>query len=225
MIKLDKISKVYRSGPLEVVALRDISLEIRKKEFVSITGPSGAGKSTLLHILGCLDRPTSGKYIFEGRAVEKLSDDELAELRSRKIGFVFQFFGLFPHLSVLRNLELPMAFAGLGESKDRTKTAEKMLYEIGLPEKARFTPMEISGGQQQKVAIARGLINQPNVLFADEPTGNLDSVSSEKIISLLKNLNRQGVTIVLVTHEEKIARQANRIISVYDGKIVKDEKI
>jgi putative ABC transport system ATP-binding protein len=223
IIKLDNLSKVYRSGALEVAALRDINFEIKENEFVSIVGPSGAGKSTLLHILGCLDRPTSGNYFFEGKAVEKLSDDELAEIRSRKIGFVFQFFGLFPRVSVLRNLELPMTFAGIGSPQSRMRSAMDALNEIGLPDKARFTPMEISGGQQQKVAIARALINKPHILLADEPTGNLDSVSSKKIIALLKDLNQRGVTIVLVTHDEKIAQQAKRTIEVYDGKIARDE--
>jgi putative ABC transport system ATP-binding protein len=223
MIKLENIIKIYQAGPLKVEALRGVGLEIKKGEFVSIVGPSGAGKSTLLHILGCLDRPTSGKYIFGDQAVEKLSDDELAVIRSRKIGFVFQSFGLFPHVTVLRNLELPMAFGGIGTPKSRMRSAMEMLYEIGLPDKARFTPMEISGGQQQKVAIARALINKPDVLFADEPTGNLDSESSKKILAHLRDLNQRGVTIVLVTHDEHIAQQAKRIISVSDGKIIDDK--
>jgi len=223
MIKLKNIIKNYQAGPLKVEALRGVDLEIQKGEFVSIIGPSGAGKSTLLHILGCLDRPTSGQYIFGDRAVEHLSDDDLAVLRSRKIGFVFQSFGLFPHITVLRNLELPMAFANIGTPATRKKAAMEMLGEIGLPDKARFTPMEISGGQQQKVAIARALINKPDVVFADEPTGNLDSASSKKVLDLIRELNQRGVTIVLVTHDEHIAEQAKRIVSVYDGKIVDDK--
>lgn len=225
MIKLENISKIYRSGALEVVALRDFNLEISKGEFVSIVGPSGSGKSTLLNILGCLDRPTSGKYYFEGMTVENLSPDELAEIRSRKIGFIFQFFNLFPHVSVLRNIELPMIFAGIGKPKYRMRMAMKMLYEVGLPEKARFSPMEISGGQQQKVAIARALINKPSLLLADEPTGSIDSKSSEKIISFLKELNRRGATIILVTHDEEIAKEAKRIVAIYDGKKVRDERL
>jgi putative ABC transport system ATP-binding protein len=223
MIKLQNLSKIYVSGPLEVVALRDFNLEINKGEFVSIVGPSGSGKSTLLNILGCLDHPTSGGYFFEGMAVEKLSQDELAEIRSLKIGFVFQFFNLFPHMSVLRNLELPMIFAGIGTPKYRMRSAMKMLYEVGLPEKARFSPTELSGGQQQKIGIARALINRPSLLLADEPTGSIDSQSAERVLSILRELNHRGVTIILVTHNEEIARQAKRIVSIYDGKKIKDE--
>ena len=223
MIKLENITKIYRSGSLEVDALRGINFEIKRGEFVSIIGPSGSGKSTLLHILGCLDRPTSGKYFLEGMSVEKLADDELAEIRGRKIGFVFQFFNLFPHFSVLRNLELPMIFSGIGSPKSRMRLAMKMLYEVGLPEKARFSPTELSGGQQQKIALARALINKPSILLADEPTGNLDSKSSEKMISLLKELHQRGATIILVTHDEKIAAVTKRTLSLYDGKIAKDE--
>jgi putative ABC transport system ATP-binding protein len=208
---------------LEVEALRGISFEVKDGEFVSIVGPSGSGKSTLLHILGCLDRPTSGKYFLENMAVEQLSDEELAQIRGRKIGFVFQFFNLFPHVSVLRNLELPMIFAGIGSPKYRMRLAMKMLYEVGLPEKARFSPTELSGGQQQKIAVARALINRPSILLADEPTGNLDSKSSDKVISLLRELSERGATIILVTHDEKIAGVAKRKMSLYDGQIVKDE--
>ncbi|MEE8638668.1 MAG: ABC transporter ATP-binding protein [Candidatus Margulisiibacteriota bacterium] len=223
MIKLENITKIYRCGALEVEALRGISFEVKDGEFVSIVGPSGSGKSTLLHILGCLDRPTSGNYFLEDMTVEKLSDDELAQIRGRKIGFVFQFFNLFTHVSVLRNLELPMIFSGIGSPKYRMRVAMKMLYEVGLPEKARFSPMELSGGQQQKIAVARALINRPSILLADEPTGNLDSKSSEKVISLLRELSERGATIILVTHDEKIASVAKRKLSLYDGLIVKDE--
>jgi len=223
MIKLRGVSKIYRCGALEVRALREIDLEIKRGEFVSVIGPSGSGKSTLLHIIGCLDLPSAGEYLFDGNAVKNLSDDELSEMRSRKIGFVFQFFNLFPHSTVLRNLELPMIFAGLGSAKYRMRMAMKALYEVGIPEKARFTPTEISGGEQQKVAIARALINKPALLLADEPTGNLDSKSSEKIISILKELNYWGTTIILVTHDEKIAGQTKRIISLHDGEKIKDE--
>lgn len=223
MIKTENLGKIYRTGTLKVVALRNINLEIKKGEFVSVMGPSGSGKSTLLHILGCLDRPTSGRYFFEGREVERLSDDELAQIRSSKVGFVFQFFNLFPQVSVLRNLELPMIFAGLGTRKYRMRTAMKYLYEVGLPEKARFTPTEISGGQQQKVAIARALINRPTVLLTDEPTGNLDSKSGELIMSMLQKLNQRGVTILISTHDEKIASYTRRIIHIRDGRIESDE--
>jgi putative ABC transport system ATP-binding protein len=223
MIRLENIIKIYRCGALEVEALRGISFEVKDGEFISIVGPSGSGKSTLLHILGCLDRPTSGKYYLEDVTVENLSDDELAQIRGRKIGFVFQLFNLFPHVSVLRNLELPMIFSGIGSPKYRMRLAMKMLYEVGLPEKARFSPMELSGGQQQKVAVARALINRPSILLADEPTGNLDSKSSEKVISLLRELSERGATIIMVTHDEKVASVAKRKLSLHDGLIVKDE--
>ena len=225
MIKLENIGKIYRTGTLEVVALREVNLEISKGEFIALIGPSGSGKSTLLHILGCLDRATSGHYFLEGKDVVKLSDDELAEVRGEKLGFVFQAFNLFPRKTVLRNLELPMVFAGRGTDKYRSRMAMKTLYEVGIPEKAQFTPMEISGGQQQKVAIARSLINKPALLLADEPTGNLDSKSGEKVMSILKDLNYWGTTIVLSTHDERIAMQTKRIITIFDGENVKDEII
>lgn len=223
MIKLQDINKIYRCGALEVFALQGLNLEIKRGEFIAIIGPSGSGKSTLLHIIGCLDRQTSGEYYFEEKKVENLADEDLAEIRSRKIGFVFQFFNLFPHLTVLRNLELPMVFAGIGSKNYRMRMATKMLYKIGLPEKARFTPTEISGGEQQKVAIARALVNNPSILLADEPTGNLDSKSGERIMSIIQDLNRRGATIILSTHDEHIARQAKRVITLFDGKKINDE--
>jgi len=225
MIKLENISKIYRSGHLEVCALNRIKLEMEKGEFISIMGPSGSGKSTLLQIIGCLDRPTSGRFLFEGKEVENLSENELAEIRNRKVGFVFQFFNLSPYLTVLRNLELPLIFGGIGSAKYRLRTAMKMLYLVGLPEKANFRANEISGGQQQKVAIARALINKPALLLADEPTGNLDTKSGERILELLKELNESGMSVVISTHDENIAKHSRRIIQLRDGEIVKDENL
>ena len=225
MIKLENISKIYRSGRLEVCALNRIKLEMEKGEFISIMGPSGSGKSTLLQIIGCLDRPSSGSYFFEGKEVENLSENELAEIRNRKVGFVFQFFNLSPYLTVLRNLELPLIFGGIGSAKYRLRTAMKMLYLVGLPEKANFRANEISGGQQQKVAIARALINKPALLLADEPTGNLDTKSGERILGLLKELNEAGMSVIISTHDENIAKHSRRIIHLRDGEMIKDEKV
>jgi putative ABC transport system ATP-binding protein len=225
MIKLENISKIYRSGRLEVCALNRIKLEMEKGEFISIMGPSGSGKSTLLQIIGCLDRPSSGSYFFEGKEVENLSENELAEIRNRKVGFVFQFFNLSPYLTVLRNLELPLIFGGIGSDKYRLRTAMKMLYLVGLPEKANFRANEISGGQQQKVAIARALINKPALLLADEPTGNLDTKSGERILGLLKELNEAGMSVIISTHDENIAKHSRRIIHLRDGEMIKDEKV
>ena len=225
MIKLENISKIYRSGRLEVCALNRIKLEMEKGEFISIMGPSGSGKSTLLQIIGCLDRPSSGSYFFEGKEVENLSENELAEIRNRKVGFVFQFFNLSPYLTVLRNLELPLIFGGIGSDKYRLRTAMKMLYLVGLPEKANFRANEISGGQQQKVAIARALINKPALLLADEPTGNLDTKSGERILGLLKELNEAGMSVIISTHDENIAKHSRRIIHLRDGEMIKDEKL
>jgi len=223
MIKLENVSKIYRSGRWEVCALNRIKLEMARGEFISIMGPSGSGKSTLLQIVGCLDRPSAGKYFFEGKEVENLSEDELSEIRGQKVGFVFQFFNLSPYLTVLRNLELPLIFGGIGSGKYRIRTAMKMLYLVGLPEKARFRANEISGGEQQKVAIARALINRPALLLADEPTGNLDTKSGERIMALLKDLNESGMTVVISTHDEAIAKHSRRIIHLRDGEMVKDE--
>jgi len=225
MIKLENISKIYRSGRLEVCALNRIKLEMEKGEFISVMGPSGSGKSTLLQIIGCLDRPTSGRFLFEGKEVDNLSENELAEIRNRKVGFVFQFFNLSPYLTVLRNLELPLIFGGIGSAKYRLRTAMKMLYLVGLPEKANFRANEISGGQQQKVAIARALINKPALLLADEPTGNLDTKSGERILGLLKELNEAGMSVIISTHDENIAKHSRRIIHLRDGEMIKDEKV
>jgi len=221
MIELKNVSKTYQMGDILVQALREVSLKIEQGEFVAIIGPSGSGKSTLMHILGFLDRPDSGSYTVFGEDVAKLKDDKLAILRSNVAGFVFQQFFLLPRTSALENVELPLIYAG---KKGLKKLAQAKLEEVELSSREKHTPKELSGGQQQRVAIARALVNNPLVIFADEPTGNLDSKSKEEIMSILEGLNKKGKTIVMVTHEKEMAERAKRIITVFDGRIVSDEK-
>lgn len=208
---------------METIALDNISFSIEKGEFVAIMGPSGSGKSTLMHILGALDNPTSGKYILDGQNVENLSDDELADIRNRKIGFVFQAFNLLPRISVLQNVMMPMSYAGLSLEK-RTETATKYLKMVGLGNRMYHTSNQISGGQQQRVAIARALTMSPALLLADEPTGNIASVQAEEIMAIFQKLNKEGHTIVMITHEPDIGNHAKRIIQVKDGKLLSDKK-
>ncbi len=216
MIEIENITKTYRMGAVEVQALRGVSLKVERGEVVSIMGPSGSGKSTLMNILGCLDQATSGRYLLDGVAVDSMSDDELAVVRNRKIGFVFQSFNLLRRLTARRNVELPMLYAGVDGA--RRARAAKALESVGLGDRMDHRPTELSGGQQQRVAIARALINDPAILLADEPTGNLDSKSGEEILQLLLNLNRDhGITLVFVTHDMKIAQHTQRIIMVRDG--------
>ncbi len=216
MIEIENITKTYRMGAVEVQALRGVSLKIERGEVVSIMGPSGSGKSTLMNILGCLDQSTSGRYLLDGVAVDTMTDDQLAEVRNRKIGFVFQSFNLLRRLTARRNVELPMLYAGI--ENGRRKRAVAALEAVGLGDRMDHRPTELSGGQQQRVAIARALINDPALLLADEPTGNLDSRSGEEILQLLLNLNRDhGITLVFVTHDPKIAQHTQRIIQVRDG--------
>jgi putative ABC transport system ATP-binding protein len=222
MIECKNISKIYKNGSLETQALKNISFKINEGEFVAIIGPSGSGKSTLMHILGCLDMPTSGEYIFNGKNISKLSDDELAEFRRNKIGFVFQMFNLLPRATVLRNVMLPLIYAGVGV-KEREEKAKKALTASAFPEKFWYHfSNQLSGGMQQRVAIARALVNNPQLILADEPTGNLDSKTGDIVIKTLIDLNKKGHTLVIVTHELYIARYAKRVIALKDGEIVED---
>lgn len=217
------VIKIYTLNDVEVHALRGISIAVEKGEFVAIIGPSGSGKSTLMHIIGCLDRPTKGIYKLEGIEVGRLSDNELSEIRNKKIGFVFQTFNLIPRMSVLKNVALPLIYAGI-TSKDQNRRAKEVISQVGLSHRLLHRSSELSGGEQQRVAIARALVNNPSILLADEPTGNLDSKMGEEIMDIFQRLNQEGVTIVLVTHEEKVAKYATRIVYLQDGKVLKDEK-
>ncbi len=221
MIKLEGLCKTYKTGKVEVEALRDVNLEIEKNEFLSIMGPSGSGKSTLMNILGCLDKPTKGEYIIDGVRVEGLNEKELATIRNKKIGFVFQSFNLLSRTSALKNVELPMMYAGV-TTKERKIKARKVLERVGLGDRIDHMPNELSGGQRQRVAIARSLVNNPSIILADEPTGNLDTKSGEEIMKIFEQLNNEGVTIILVTHEQDIAEHSKRIVTFRDGILKSD---
>jgi putative ABC transport system ATP-binding protein len=222
VISIENLSKTYDSGTLSVSALREVSFQIEKGEFVAIMGPSGSGKSTLMNLLGCLDLPTSGKYQLENINIGNLKPNQLAELRNRRIGFVFQSFNLLPRATALENTELPLLY---GRVTNSTKIAMQALERVGLKHRAQHKPTELSGGEKQRVAIARALVNKPAIILADEPTGNLDSVTGEEIMSLFHELNDEDVTLILVTHETEIAQQAKRIIQMKDGRIIKDQAV
>jgi len=222
VIRTEHISKVYVMGAEKVHALRDISISIRKGEFVALMGPSGSGKSTLMNIIGCLDTPTSGKYYLDGQDVSRMTDNQLAEVRNKKIGFVFQTFNLLPRSTALDNVTLPLVYAGLN-SAERRKKGEKVLRQVGLADRMNHRPNELSGGQRQRVAVARALVNDPAIILADEPTGNLDTKTSIEIMGLFEEIHRNGNTIILVTHEEDIAQHAHRIIRLRDGLVESDE--
>ena len=218
-VKLANISKVYKMGDNEVIALNGVDLDIAEGEFVAIMGPSGSGKSTLMNILGCLDTPTTGSYLLDNEEVANLSEDVLAKIRNKKIGFVFQNFNLLSRISALENVALPLVYAGVSKT-ERINRAQELLKMVGLADRQHHMPNELSGGQRQRVAIARALVNNPKIIMADEPTGNLDTKSSVEIMAMFKELYKKGKTIILVTHEPDIAENAKRIITVRDGKIV-----
>ncbi|HNW72438.1 MAG TPA: ABC transporter ATP-binding protein [Bacteroidales bacterium] len=222
VIRLDRIVKNYKIGTIIVEALRSVSLVVHTNEFVALMGPSGSGKSTLMNILGCLDTPTSGSYFLNDEDVSKMDDNSLAEIRNRKIGFVFQTFNLLPRSTALENVMLPLIYAGVGKGR-RLELAQKTLEEVNLGDRMAHKPNELSGGQRQRVAIARALVNHPSIILADEPTGNLDSKTSIEILGLLEEIHKMGNTVIIVTHEEDIAQHAHRIIRLMDGKISSDE--
>jgi putative ABC transport system ATP-binding protein len=223
LIRLQNISRLYQMGGETIHALRDVSLEIERGEYVAIMGPSGSGKSTLMNLLGCLDTPSSGTYELNGSNVSEMDDNELAEIRNREIGFVFQTFNLLPRSNALRNVELPLIYSGMG-GEERRRIALETLANVGLADRVHHKPNEMSGGQRQRVAVARALVNSPSIILADEPTGNLDSKTGEEIMALFEALSRKGNTIFVVTHEEDIARHARRILRIRDGLIASDEQ-
>jgi len=212
------MKKEYRMGKIIVPALNGVDITINAGEFVAIIGPSGSGKSTLMHILGCLDTPTDGNYTLNSELVSAMKKGKLAQIRNKQIGFVFQTFNLLPHLNILKNVELPLMYAGFSKKK-RTQTAKKVLIEVGLGDRLKHKPSELSGGQRQRVAIARAIVNNPTIILADEPTGNLDSASGGDILSIFSDLNDKGNTIIIVTHDPAVAKRANRVINIVDGLI------
>ena len=223
IISADDLWRTYVMGSEEIHALRGVTFTVKKGEYVAIMGPSGSGKSTLMNLIGCLDTPTKGTYVLSGRTVSQMQDDELAAVRNREIGFVFQTFNLLPRATALQNVELPMVYAGIPR-EERAQRARKALERVDLAERMAHRPSELSGGQRQRVAIARALVNNPSILLADEPTGNLDTTTGNEIMALFDALHRQGHTIILVTHERDIAERAHRTIFIRDGKIASDEK-
>lgn len=224
MIRIDNIIKTYTTGEINLTALKGVSLNIKSGEFVSIMGPSGCGKSTLMNVLGCLDKMTSGKYILNGKNISGLVDNDLAEIRCREIGFVFQSFNLLPRMTILENVELPMVYAGVSK-KERREKALSALNRVDLSDRIKHRPNEISGGQKQRVAIARAIVNNPSIILADEPTGNLDTKVTKEIMRIIQQLNNDGATVLLVTHEAEVAQYSKRIIHMLDGEITDDNEV
>lgn len=224
LISMTNLAKVYNLGEVKVAALNGVDISIDKNEYVSIMGPSGSGKSTLMNIIGCLDIPSSGEYVLNNKRVSQMEDDELATIRNKEIGFVFQTFNLLPRANALHNVELPLIYNGSGRN-ERKEIARSTLEKVGLADRMHHKPNELSGGQRQRVAVARALVNNPSIILADEPTGNLDSKTGDEIMELFDELHKAGNTIILVTHEENIAQHSNRIIRLLDGKVVSDETV
>ena len=222
IISIQSVSKIYNLGETVVKALDNVSLSIYDNDYISIMGPSGSGKSTLMNIIGCLDVPTKGKYKFKNELISEMDDNQLANIRNEKIGFVFQTFNLLPKLNAMQNVEVPLIYSSLGR-KERLERAEEALHIVGLQDRMTHKPNELSGGQRQRVAIARALVNKPSIILADEPTGNLDSKSGNEILKFFSKLHKGGNTIIMVTHEESVAKLSKRRIDIFDGKIVRDE--
>lgn len=220
LIKINQVNKIYQAGDVYVPALNNISLDIESGEFVAIMGPSGSGKTTLMNILGCLDQPSAGQYFLEGVEINRLSRNELARIRNKKIGFVFQTFNLLPRTSALANVELPLFYGNNLTARQKKQRAEELLKKIGLADRVHHKPNQLSGGEQQRVAVARALVNSPSILLADEPTGNLDSRAGKEIMSLFQQLNSEGVTVILITHDKEVASYAKRVIHIKDGMII-----
>ena len=222
LIKLRDIYKIYRMGEVSINALDGVDEDVEQGDYIAIMGPSGSGKSTLMNVIGCLDTPTKGTYTLNGQEVGGMKDDELAEIRNKEIGFVFQSFNLLPRSTAVENVALPLVYAGVGK-KERLQRATEVLEKVGLGDRIDHKPNELSGGQRQRVAVARALVNKPSIVLADEPTGNLDSVSSQEILELIDAIHNEGNTVIMVTHEEEIAARANRIIRMIDGKIARED--